>query len=171
MPISMHQASVPVFARGLRVLDALLDKAAGHAASGDGDADAFAGMRLAPDMLPLSGQVQRASDTAKFAVARLTGLDSPRFADDETTLAQLHRRIADTLAYVEGVAPGAFDGSESREVLLKAGGLEQRFRGDDYLLSFALPNFQFHVVAAYAILRHHGVAIGKRDFLGPLPTL
>jgi len=168
MPLSMHRASAPVFVRALKVLAALLEKGEAHAKAQGLDPDTLVAARLAEDMLPLSGQVQRASDASKGAVARLTGVEAPAMADEETTLAQLRKRVADTLAYIESVDPEAFDGSEDRTVELKLPGGTLTFTGEDYLLGFALPNFFFHVVTAYDVLRHKGVPIGKLDYIGPV---
>lgn len=161
MPISMFDASVPVFVRSLTALSGLLDKAESHAGL------ALIEARLAPDMLTLAGQVQRASDSAKFGAARLTGTEAPSFADDEVTFDALRERCAKTIAYLRGFAPDAFAGSETRSVTFGGGAFRLTLPGDAYLLSFALPNFFFHVTTAYDILRHGGVPIGKRDYLGP----
>ena len=169
MSLSMYQASVPAFVRGLNVLAALLQKGADHAAAAGMDPAELINARLAPDMYPLSGQIQRASDASKFAVQRLSRVEAPKFPDEETTFEQLQQRIAATLAYLQGVAADRLDGAEGRKVSLAFGDFKQEFRGDDYLLTFALPNFYFHVTTAYAILRHAGVKIGKLDFLGPYP--
>jgi hypothetical protein len=168
MPVSMHRASVPVFARALTVLATLLEKGEAHAKAQGWNPDDLVADRLAEDMLPLSGQIQRASDAAKGAVARLTGVDAPAMADEEATIAQLQKRVADTLAYIQSVDPQAFEGSEERTVELKLPGGTLTFTGEDYLFGFALPNFFFHVVTAYDILRHKGVSIGKLDYLGPV---
>ncbi|MGB3434291.1 DUF1993 domain-containing protein [Achromobacter sp.] len=167
MSLSMYQASVPAFVRGLNVLAALLQKAADHAAAAGIDPAELVNARLAPDMYPLSGQVQRASDASKFAVQRLSRVEAPKFPDEETTFEQLQQRIAATIAYLQEVAADRLEGAEGRKVTLAFGDFKQDFRGDDYLLTFALPNFYFHVTTAYAILRHAGVKIGKLDFLGP----
>lgn len=167
MSLHMHQVSVPVFARGLRVLSTLLEKAQAHVEEHGIVPDILIGARLADDMLPLSAQVQRVSDASKLAVERLTGVASPKFEDDETSFAQLQQRIAATLAYLEGVDASHFEQSASREVKLNYGTFQPVFRGDDYLLTFALPNFYFHLVTAYDILRNQGIQIGKRDYLGP----
>jgi len=167
MSLSMYQASVPAFVRGLNVLAALLQKAADHAAAAGMDPAELVNARLAPDMYPLSGQVQRASDASKFAVQRLSRVEAPKFPDEETTFEQLQQRIAATIAYLQEVAADRLEGAEGRKVTLAFGDFKQDFRGDDYLLTFALPNFYFHVTTAYAILRHAGVKIGKLDFLGP----
>lgn len=165
MSVSMHHVAVTSITRGLKTLSALLDKAKAHAEAGGTDPDAYVQARLFEDMLPLSGQVQRASDSAKGAVARLSGVTAPAMADEEKTFADLQARIASTLAFVESVPASAFDGSENREVEFSAGPMTLGFPGIDYLLEFVLPNFNFHVVTAYDILRNQGVPLGKRDFL------
>ena len=168
MPLSMHRASVPVFVRALKVLATLLEKGEAHAKAQGLDPDVLVATRLADDMLPLSGQVQRASDASKGAVSRLTGVAAPAMADEETNFAQLQKRVADTLAYIQSVDPAAFEGSEDRAVELKTAGGAMTFTGEEYLLGFALPNFFFHVVTAYDVLRHKGVQIGKLDYMGPV---
>ncbi|MBO9559427.1 MAG: DUF1993 domain-containing protein [Caulobacter sp.] len=168
MPLSMHRASVPVFVRALNVLAALLEKGEAHAKAQGWNPDDLVVARLADDMLPLSGQIQRASDAAKGAVARLTGVEAPAMPDVEVSFAQLQKRVTDTLAYIQSVDPKAFEGSEDRTVELKLPGGPLTFTGEDYLLGFALPNFFFHVVTAYDVLRHKGVQIGKLDYLGPV---
>jgi hypothetical protein len=165
MTISMYQASVPAFQRGLRALDAILDKAAAYAGERKIDPAVLTSARLAPDMHPLSRQVHLLSDTAKGACARLAGLPVPSFADTETTFPELKARIAKTLDFIATVKPEQVDGSEGRDISLKAGPRELAFKGQDYLVTFALPNFYFHVTAAYAILRHNGVPLGKLDYL------
>lgn len=167
MSVSMYQISVPVYLRGLGALKGLLEKAEAHAAAQGTDGSELVEARLAPDMIPLSGQVQRASDASKFTLARLTGIAAPPMEDNETTLAQLKDRVDRTIAYLQSVNAADLDGAEGKTVALKFGAFEPTFQGDDYVLSFALPNFFFHVTAAYAILRHKGVALGKLDYLGP----
>ncbi|KQP44156.1 DUF1993 family protein [Pseudorhodoferax sp. Leaf274] len=166
MPLSMYQASVPVFQRQLGVLSQLLHKGLAHAQAQGQDPAVLLQARLAPDMFPLTGQVQSASDAAKFGAARLGGIVPPRFEDNEATFDELQARIAKTLEFLATVRPEQIDGSESRAIVLKVGGREMPFEGQPYLLGFVLPNFFFHVTTAYDILRHQGVAIGKRDFLG-----
>jgi hypothetical protein len=161
MSISMYQASTPVFLRALNNLSTIFEKAAAHP-----DAATFAEARLAPDMLTLIGQVQRASDSAKGAAARLSGAEAPSFADEEKTLADAQARIKKTIDYIRSVPASAIDGSEEKQITLKAGKTERHFTGRDYLLGFAIPNFFFHIAVAYAILRHKGVEIGKMDYLG-----
>jgi hypothetical protein len=166
MSVTIQTVAVTSLTRGLKTLLSLLEKAKDHAQAAGTSPDAYVEARLFDDMLPLSGQIQRASDSAKGAVARLTSLDAPPMADEEKTFADLQDRIAKTLAYVESVPASAFEGAETREVVVPAGTFTLGFTGLDYLLEFVIPNFNFHVVTAYDILRHNGVPIGKRDFLG-----
>jgi hypothetical protein len=166
MSLSMSKASVPAFVRGLNVLSHLLKKGEEHAAQAGIAPEAMLGARLADDMLPLSAQVQRASDASKFTVQRLSGGDAPKFADDETSFAQLQERIANTIAYLQSVDAAQIDAGSGREVSLKFGSFGANFTGESYLLTFALPNFYFHVVTAYDILRNQGVKLGKLDYLG-----
>jgi hypothetical protein len=166
MSISMHEASVGVFVRGLRNLSAILAKAAASAQARKIDPAVLIAARLAPDMHPLSRQVQIASDSAKGAAARLTGTEVPSWPDTETSFDELQARIAKTIDYLQGFKPEQFDGAENRAIVLKSPGGDLTFDGKSFLLGFALPNFLFHVTTAYGILRHNGVEIGKRDFLG-----
>jgi hypothetical protein len=166
--MSMYQASVPAFLQILSSLSAILDKAEAFAVERKIEPAVLLGWRLAPDMFALTRQVQIATDQAKGCCARLAGVEIPKYADDEKTFADLEARIARTIAFVQGFGPGDIDGSENRDITLTAGGRELRFTGQQYLVSFVLPNFYFHATTAYAILRHCGVAIGKRDFLGAL---
>jgi hypothetical protein len=166
MTISMYQASVPAFQRALKAFDAILDKATAYAEERKIDPAVLTSARLAPDMHPLNRQVHLLSDTAKGACARLAGVAVPSFADTETTFPELKARIAKTLDFIASVRPDQIDGSETRDISLKAGSRELSFKGQDYLVRFALPNFYFHVTTAYAILRHNGVPIGKLDYLG-----
>lgn len=161
----MHTASAPVFARQLRNLRAWLDKAAGYAEQKKLDPNVLLQQRLAVDMLPFVKQVQIATDHAKGCVARLAGVDVPKFADDETTLQQLQERVERCVAFVESVPADKMVGSEAREIVIPSRGGERKFVGQDYLLAYALPNFWFHVTTTYAILRHVGVDLGKQDFL------
>jgi hypothetical protein len=165
MPISMYQASVPAFRQTLGALDAILAKAAVFAEERRIDEAVLLGWRLAPDMFALARQVQIATDHAKGCCARLAGAEVPKWPDDETTFAALRARIARTLDFVQSFAPDAIDGSEERAIALTAGTRELRFTGQQYLVGFALPNFYFHATTAYAILRHCGLPLGKRDFL------
>jgi hypothetical protein len=166
MTISMYTASVPYFIRMLGNLKAVLEKGAAHAATRKFDPAVLFSARLAPDMLPLVKQVQIASDNAKGCPARLAGIDPPKFEDNETTYPQLVERIDKTIAFLKTLTPAQVDGSEAREVVLKFPNNTFTFKGQDYLTFFAIPNFTFHVVTAYAILRHNGVELGKADFLG-----
>jgi uncharacterized protein len=164
MPLSMYQASIPLLVRGFDNLSAVLKKGEAHP-----DAATLVEARLAPDMFTLAGQIQRASDTAKGCAARLAGIDNPSFADTETTFAQLHERIAKTVAFLQSVKPEQIDGSEDKTISIKAGPSVLNFTGASYLATFVIPNFFFHVTTAYGILRHKGVEVGKMDYLGPMP--
>ena len=166
MNISMYQASAPRFVNILKNLSAILDKAQAYADARMVDLTVLASCRLHPDMLPMARQVQIASDTAKGAVARLAGIDVPKYEDTEQTLAELKARIAKTIEFIGTIKPAQIDGSEDREITLKLGGKEVKFKGMQYLLGFAHPNFYFHVTTAYDILRHNGVEIGKSDYIG-----
>ena len=166
MSLSMYQASVPVLARAFKNLAAILTKAEADATARKIDPSVFLTARLAPDMHPLTRQVQIASDAAKGGVGRLAGVDVPSFPDTETTFAELQARIAKTIAFIETVTPAQIDGSEEKNVTLKMPGREISFVGQAFLLGFTLPNVFFHITTAYAILRHNGVPIGKADFLG-----
>ncbi len=166
MSLSMYQASVPVFIRTLGNLSAILDKGAAFAEAKKIDPSVLVNARLAPDMFPLSRQIQIATDGVKGAVARLSGVEVPSFADTETTFDELKARIAKTIAFVQSVNAAQIDGTEDRAITLKVGGKEKNFKGQAYLLNFVLPNLYFHSATAYGILRHNGVEIGKQDFLG-----
>ena len=166
MTISMYQASAPRFVNMLSNLSAVLDKAAAHAEAKKIDSLVLTAARLYPDMLPLTSQVRIACDNAKGAVSRLAGVEIPKHEDTEQSFAELKARIAKTITYVQTIKPAQIDGSEEREVVLKLRGTDVKFNGMQYLLGFALPNFYFHVVTAYDILRHNGVEIGKRDYIG-----
>jgi hypothetical protein len=163
--ISMYQASVPRLANTLKNLSAILDKAQAHAEARKIDPLVLANARLYPDMLPMKRQVQIACDTAKGVVARLAGAEPPKHEDVEETFADLKARIAKTLDFIQTFKPAQIDGSEDKAIHLKLGQREVDFKGMQYLLGHALPNFYFHVVTAYDILRHNGVEIGKRDYL------
>jgi hypothetical protein len=162
----MYQASIPVFVRALGNLSAILDKAAAHAEGRKIDPAVLINARLAPDMFPLSRQVQSATDSAKGCGARLAVAEVPRYEDTESTFPELQARIAKTVAFLQSLGPELIDGSEDRTITLKLRGREVNFSGQNYLLNFALPNFFFHATTAYAILRHNGLEIGKTDFLG-----
>ncbi len=166
MPLSMYQASVPLFRTQLASLAAILEKGAAFCAARKIEPSVLLTARLAPDMFPLSRQVQIATDMARGCAARLAGQEMPPWENTETTFAELEERIRRTLAYLETFTPAEIDGSEERPVELKSGGNTLKFPGQRYLIGFVIPNFLFHVVTAYDILRHNGVEIGKRDFLG-----
>jgi hypothetical protein len=162
----MYQASTPRFANLLRNLSGLLDKAEAHCAAKKIDPVALTTYRLFPDMFPLTRQVQIACDSAKGAVARLAGVEIPKHEDTEQTFAELKTRIAKTIDFLESVPASKVDGSEEKEVVLQMRSGERRFKGMQYLLGHAYPNFYFHVTTAYNILRHNGVEIGKAEFIG-----
>ena len=166
MPISMYQASAPRFANILRNLSAILEKAEAHCAAKKIEPTALTSYRLFPDMFPLTRQVQIACDTAKGATARLAGVDIPKHEDTEQTFAELKARIAKTIDFVESVSASKIDGSDEKEIVLQMRSGERRFKGMQYLLGHAYPNFYFHVTTAYNILRHNGVEVGKADFIG-----
>ena len=166
MPISMYQASAPRFANILRNLSAILDKAEAHCAAKKIEPVALTSYRLFPDMFPLTRQVQIACDTAKGATARLAGVDIPKHEDTEQTFAELKARIAKTIDFVESLSAAKIDGSDEKEIVLQMRSGERRFKGMQYLLGHAYPNFYFHVTTAYNILRHNGVEVGKADFIG-----
>lgn len=168
MALSLYDVSVPVFIRGLGQLTHILDKGLAHAQEAGIDPSELVSARLAPDMFTLAGQVQSASDAAKFGTARLAGVTAPSFADDETTYAQLQARIAKTVDYLQTVDRSLIDGAEEREITMKVRGTELKFPAQRYLLQFSLPNFFFHVTTAYDVLRHSGVPVGKPDYLGRL---
>ncbi|MEI7430159.1 MAG: DUF1993 domain-containing protein [Betaproteobacteria bacterium] len=166
MTISMYEASVPAFVSMLNNLSAMLDKAQAYAESKKVAPAVLPASRLFIDMFPLSKQVQIACDFAKGTVARLAGIEIPKYEDNELTIDELKARIAKTIAFVESVAAAQINGSEDKEITLSVGGQEMKFKGQPYLLGFSLPNFYFHLTTAYNILRHNGVEIGKRDFMG-----
>lgn len=169
MTISMFQASVPVFLRMFGNLSAILDKAAAQVASESGNVDDLLQQRLHADMLPLLRQIQIATDNAKGPAARLAGITPPAFEDNETSFADAQARITKTIEFLKTLSADQIDGSENRAINLKVGAHDLSFQGLDYLLHFALPNFYFHINMVYAILRHHGIVIGKLDYLGGLP--
>jgi hypothetical protein len=166
MNISMYQASAPRFVNTLKNLSAILDKAQAHADAKKIEPKVLTAARLFPDMFAMSRQVQSACDTAKGAVARLAGVEVPVHEDTEQTLEELKARIAKTIAFINAVKPSQVDGSEDKEVVLKFRTGEVRMKGMQYLLGHAQPNFYFHVTTAYNILRHNGVEVGKKDYIG-----
>ncbi len=163
--ISMHAFSAPTFARMLRNLSAMLAKAEAHAKAKNFDPAVLLNDRLAPDMFTLTRQVQIATDHAKGAMARLAGKQPEVIPDTDTTIADLQARIAKVIAIVESITPAQLEGADKREISIKIPNQELKFSGIDYLNGWALPNFYFHMTMAYAILRHNGVELGKRDFL------
>ena len=170
MSFSMSQASLPVFEIGLNALSAVLEKADAYTKARKFDSATLLTSRLAPDMFALTRQVQVATDQAKNGSSRLAGVEPPRYEDNETTIEQLRARIAKTVAYLKTLDPKKIDGSADREITFPLGPNNKgHMKGDDYLNHFMLPNFYFHITAAYAILRHCGIDLGKRDFLGAIP--
>lgn len=166
-PISMHAASAPVFAKMLGNMLTWLEAAKAHAEAKKFSTDVYLTLRLAPDMLPFTKQIQIASDAAKGCIARLSGQEPPKFEDNEATLEELAERIRKTRDYVLSVPAAAVDGSEGREITIpRRAGEPLKFDGSTYLRHFALPNFYFHATTTYALLRHAGVPLGKTDFLG-----
>jgi len=166
MAISMYQASVPRFANTLSNLSRILDKAQAHVEARKLDPAALTAFRLYPDMFPFTRQIQIACDAAKGACARLAGVENPSYSDAEQTLVELKARIAKTVDFVGSFKPDQIDGSEEKDITLKLGGKDVTFKGMQYLCGHALPTFYFHVTTAYNILRHNGVEIGKRDYIG-----
>ena len=168
MPITLYDLTVPVFLRGLTTLDSLLEKGRTHAEAAGTDATELLRSRLAPDMLTLIGQIQRACDTAKFAAVRIGGVENRSFPDEETSFAELHARIAGTREFLAAVPRTTIDGRAGETLNVNIGRAPVTIGATDYALQFALPNFFFHVATAYDLLRLNGVPLGKRDFIGPL---
>jgi hypothetical protein len=166
MTISMFQASAPVFAQFLGALSGVLDKAAAHAEARKIDPAFLLAMRLYPDMFPLVRQIRATTDHAVTACSRLAGVEPPTFTNTEATFAELKERIARTIAFIDGLTPAQIDGSEDKEITFKFPSGERKFTGQSLLLTFSLPNFYFHATTAYDILRHCGVEVGKKDFMG-----
>ena len=166
MNISMFQASVPRLVNMLGNLSNILDKAQAHVDAKKLDPTALTSYRLFPDMLPMKSQVQIACDSAKGVVARLAGVESPVFEDNEQTLSDLKARVAKTITFIQTMTPAQIDGTEDKEIVVKRGEKETRYKGMQFLLGHALPNVYFHITTTYNILRHNGVEIGKRDYLG-----
>ena len=164
--MSMYQASVPRFVNILNNLTSILDKAQAHVDAKKIDVSVLTTYRLFPDMLPMTTQVLIACDAAKGVVARLAGIEIPVYEDNEKTLAELKARIAKTVDFIQSVTPAQIDGTEDKDIVTKRGDKETHYKGMQFLLGHALPNFYFHVTTTYNILRHNGIEIGKRDFLG-----
>jgi uncharacterized protein len=171
MPLSMYQASVPTFVQILTALSGVLDKGQAFATAKKCDPAVLLAARLAPTMFGLTQQVQIACDFAKGATARLAGAEVPSWPDQEKTFAELQERIKKTTDFVQTFKAAQIDGSEERDVKLSVGGQPVTFKGQPYLIHFVLPNFYFHATTAYAILRHNGVELGKRDFVGAVPGM
>lgn len=165
MKISVHAVSVDLLANSLANLSYLLEKGQAHAVARKYDPALLLAARLAPDMFPLSRQVQIACDMAKFGVSRLAGVEAPKFEDKEQTFEELRARIARTIDFIKGVPSGALEGSEDRIIKVPLRDRTLEFKGLDYLVRWVIPNALFHVTTAYAILRHGGVEVGKNDFL------
>jgi len=168
MKISVHALSIDLFTTALGNLSAILEKGVAHATAKKFDSNVLVASRLAPDMLPLSRQVQIACDLAKNSAARLAGIEPPRFEDTEKTIDELRSRIARTIDYLKSIPVASLEGSEERDIKVPAGERTIEFKGLAFLQRWAIPNVFFHVTTAYNILRHNGVDIGKRDFLGGL---
>jgi uncharacterized protein len=166
MKISMYSMSVESFLPMLGTLSSLLNKALKHAADKKFEPSVLVNARLAPDMLPLSRQIQIACDMAKNGSSRLAGQEAPRFEDNETTMEELLTRVARTIDHVKNIPANAINGSEDRDIKIPMRDRTLEMKGLPFLKTWALPNFYFHIVMAYAILRHNGIEIGKRDFLG-----
>jgi hypothetical protein len=163
--LSMHAVSAPIFVRNLNNLSSILSKAEQQAKTKSYDPAVLLSARLAPDMFPLTKQIQIASDHANGCVARLAGHQIEAIEDTETTFTELQARIKKVLGIVESYKPEQFDGSETREITIKIPNMELKFSGLDYVTQWAMPNFYFHATMAYAILRHNGIELGKKDFL------
>ena len=166
MTISMYAASVPVVRQMLGSLSAVLAKGEAYAAARNVDPSVLLQSRLFPDMLPLTKQVQIAADFSKGLCARLAGVDVPSYADDEASFPELQARIKKTLDFIATIPADKFEGSEERDVSITFRGNTSHFKGQPYLLHYAMPQIVFHVTTAYAILRHNGVELGKKDFVG-----
>jgi hypothetical protein len=169
MSISMYKASVPIFSQFLCALSGVLDKGAAFAEAKKIDPTVLTGMRLAPDMHPLAWQVRSTTNHAVRACAMISGVTAPDLGDNQTTVSELKERIAKTVEFVKSIKPEQMDGQEDKEIVLKFGANEFKFNGLTFLLNFCLPNFYFHAATSYDILRHAGVEIGKRDFMGTPP--
>ena len=169
MSLSMYQASVPVLIRALKNLTGVLQKGETFAAMKKIDQSVLINDRLAPDMFPLVRQIQIATDVARRGVARLAGVEALKFEDNEQTFADLHDRIHRTIAYLESFQPEQIDGTEDKPLSIEIGGNTMNFTGKEMLLNFSIPNVFFHATVTYAILRHNGVEVGKKDFLGNMP--
>ena len=166
MKISMHAMSYDVFKRALMQLQHVMEKAVANAEARKFETGVLVGARLAPDMLPFARQVQLTSDFAKNSMARLAGIDAPKFEDNETTMDELFARVKKTIDFIDSVPAASLEGSETRDIKIPLRDRTVEFKGLAFLQHWAIPNFFFHHVTAYNLLRHNGVDIGKRDFLG-----
>lgn len=166
MTITLYQAAVPPVLQVLTSLLNILGKASAHCQARRIEPSVLLGSRLFPDMFPLVRQVQIVTDQAKGMAARLAGIEVPSYPDDEASFEGLQVRLASTIAFIKSIHPEQIDGAEDKDIHFKAGGSELKFKGQNYLLNFVFPNFYFHAATAYNILRHNGVELGKRDFLG-----
>jgi hypothetical protein len=166
MSISVYVQAIAPLSKMLGNLDTVLTKAEQCAEKNNIEPATLIQARLFPNMLPLVFQIRIATDTAKGAAARLSGNAVPKWADDEETFAQVHARIRKSIDFLASFKPAQFDGAEKRNIELKLGPREVKFKGQDYITAFVIPNFYFHVTTAYAILRHNGVDVGKKDYLG-----
>ena len=166
MPISMYDASVPVYTQMLGALDKVLAKAEAYAQARKIDPKVLGQARLFPDMLPLVSQVRIACDTAKLGLARITGLEAPKYEDNEKTLEELKARVAKTIDWLQGIQAAQLEGAENRHIVIPLRTRTLEMDGLPFLQKWALPNFYFHLTTAYALLRHVGVEIGKQDYLG-----
>jgi len=169
MSYSMSQNLIPICVTGLNALSGVIDKAAAHAAAKKADPSVLLGWRLAPDMFGFARQIQAACDQAKNGASRLAGIDPPKFEDNETTIEQIKERVARTLAHIKSLDAASIDAASDREIVFPLGPKKGKMKGADYLNHFVLPNFFFHLTAAYAIARNFGAEVGKRDFLGAIP--
>jgi hypothetical protein len=166
MSVSMYKVSVPIFIQFLNALSGVLDKAQAHIDAKKLDVSFFMGMRIYPDMHNFTRQVRASTDHAVNACARIAGVELPVFENNETTIADLKQRVEKAVAFLRTIRPEQLDGAEDKEIVIKFASGERRFTGQTMLLNFSLPNFYFHTTTAYDILRHCGVEIGKRDFMG-----
>jgi hypothetical protein len=167
---ALYNASVPVFSQMLSALGGIIDKTVAHADAKKIDQAVYAGARLYPDMFPFSRQIGVATDFAKGASARLAGVEVPKFEDTEVTLADLKARLQKTIDFIATLKPEQFEGAETRDITIQLRAGPTVFKGQPYLLHYAMPNFYFHTTTAYAILRHNGIEIGKPDFIHKVIT-
>jgi hypothetical protein len=168
MTLSMYQASVPSFIRGLSNLSKILGMAEAYATAKKIEPTALINARLYPDMLPLARQIQIACDIVKGGAARLAGVEVPSFPDTEATFTELQERIKKTTTFLQALSEKQFEGAEKKVIELKVGGNDMKFEGQTYLFAFVYPNFYFHLSVSYALLRHNGLELGKADFLGSI---